>query len=107
MRLPTTPLPRRRPRAQRAGRERPPRRAARRPCSKEKRGLRQELKEQEISQQEVIRQLKVDQAKELTKLRQEFEQTAKDLQLKCGAAPRGCAAPGLVFVGGGGLGGGG
>lgn len=29
-----------------------------------------------------MRQLKVDQAKELTKLRQEFEQTAKDLQQK-------------------------
>ena len=31
---------------------------------------------------QVIRQLKVDQAKELTKLRQEFDQTAKDLQSK-------------------------
>lgn len=49
---------------------------------KEKRSLKQEMKEMELAQQEVIRQLKVDQAKELTKLRQEFEQTAKDLQQK-------------------------
>lgn len=92
--------------------------------SKEKRALKQEIKEMELAHQEasgrtyvhatnapplslpcqpplpplspllspvlanprahpqVMRQLKVDQAKELTKLRQEFEQTAKDLQQK-------------------------
>lgn len=41
--------------------------------SKDKRGLKVELKEQELSHQDVVRQIKLEQAKEITKLRQEYE----------------------------------
>eukprot|EP00877_Chromochloris_zofingiensis_P012225 jgi/Chrzof1/7256/Cz02g16210.t1 len=49
---------------------------------KDKRSLKQELKEQDLAHQEIIRSVKVEQAKEITKLRQEFELAAKELQGK-------------------------
>ena len=48
---------------------------------------------QEVSQQEMVRALKVEQAKELTKLRQEFELASKELQV-CPQLTRGmCMEP--------------
>jgi len=49
---------------------------------KDKRNLKQELKEQELANQDTIRALKLDHSKEITKLRQEFELQAKELQQK-------------------------
>jgi hypothetical protein len=50
--------------------------------SKDKRSLKLELKEQELAHEDVVRQLKLEHAKESTKLRQEFELNAKELQQK-------------------------
>jgi hypothetical protein len=49
---------------------------------KDKRNLKQELKEQELANQDTIRALKLEHSKEITKLRQEFELQAKELQQK-------------------------
>mmetsp|Transcript_35535 Transcript_35535/g.78843 ORF Transcript_35535/g.78843 Transcript_35535/m.78843 type:complete len:471 (-) Transcript_35535:833-2245(-) len=49
---------------------------------KDKRNLKQELKEQELHNQDLVRSLKLEHAKEITKLRQEFELQAKELQQK-------------------------
>lgn len=51
--------------------------------SKDKRGLKVELKEQELSHQDVIRQLKLEQAKEVTKLRQEYELQVRATAPRC------------------------
>ena len=48
--------------------------------TKDKRDAAVERKELELSHEDVVRQLKVDQAKEITVLRQEFEQNGKELQ---------------------------
>ncbi|WIA30588.1 hypothetical protein OEZ86_000670 [Tetradesmus obliquus] len=50
--------------------------------NRDKRGLKQELKEQELAHAEMLRALKLEQAKELTKLRQEFELAARELGVK-------------------------
>lgn len=39
--------------------------------------LKMELREQELAHEDVVRQLKLEHAKEITKLRQEFELNAK------------------------------
>ena len=49
---------------------------------KDKRNLKQELKEQELANQDTVRSLKLEHSKEITKLRQEFELQAKELQQK-------------------------
>eukprot|EP00891_Asterochloris_glomerata_P006792 jgi/Astpho2/6792/fgenesh1_pm.00103_%23_10_t len=49
---------------------------------KDKRALKLELKEQELAHEEVVRQLQLEQAKQVTKLRQEVEQGARDLASK-------------------------
>eukprot|EP00899_Mesostigma_viride_P016725 jgi/Mesvir1/25053/Mv11897-RA.2 len=49
---------------------------------KDKRSLKQELKEMELAHEDVVRTLKLEHAKEITKLRQEFELNAKELQHK-------------------------
>jgi hypothetical protein len=41
-----------------------------------------DLKEMELAHEDVVRSLKLDQAKEITKLRQEFQLNAKELQNK-------------------------
>ena len=48
--------------------------------SKDKRSLKLELKEMELAHEDVVRQLKLEQAKVTTMLRQEFEQNGKELQ---------------------------
>ncbi|KAK9806160.1 hypothetical protein WJX72_003639 [[Myrmecia] bisecta] len=48
----------------------------------DKRALKQELKEQELAGEEVVRQLKLEQAKQVTKLRAEVEQGARELASK-------------------------
>jgi hypothetical protein len=48
----------------------------------DKRSLKLDLKEMELAHEDVVRQLKLDNAKEITKLRQEFELNAKELQNK-------------------------
>ena len=48
--------------------------------SKDKRSLKLELKELELAHEDVVRQLKLEQAKVTTMLRQEFEQNGKELQ---------------------------
>uniref|UniRef100_A0A7S0X897 Growth arrest-specific protein 8 domain-containing protein n=1 Tax=Mantoniella antarctica TaxID=81844 RepID=A0A7S0X897_9CHLO len=48
--------------------------------SKDKRSLKLELKELELAHEDVVRALKLEQAKEITKLRQEFELNAKETQ---------------------------
>ncbi|CAG9463844.1 unnamed protein product [Pedinophyceae sp. YPF-701] len=50
--------------------------------SKDKRALKQELRDQELEHETIISQLKLEQSKEITKLRQEFELNAKELQRK-------------------------
>ena len=45
--------------------------------SKDKRSLKLELKEMELAHEDVVRQLKLEQAKVTTMLRQEFEQNGK------------------------------
>lgn len=40
------------------------------------------MKEAELSHEDIVRQLKLEHAKETTKLRQEFETSAKELQQK-------------------------
>ena len=50
--------------------------------NKDKRSLKLELKELELASEDVVRQLKLDQAKEITKLRQEFELNAKEMLQK-------------------------
>ena len=49
---------------------------------KDKRSLKQELKEKELANEHFVRQLKLEHAKEITKLRQEFELQARELQQK-------------------------
>ena len=49
---------------------------------KDKRNLKLDLKEQELTQEDIVRQLNLEHAKEITKLRQEFELNAKELQHK-------------------------
>lgn len=49
---------------------------------RDKRSLKQELKEQELAHQDIVRQMKLEHAKEITKLRQEFELQARELQQK-------------------------
>ena len=49
---------------------------------KDKRTLKQELKEQELANQDTIRALKLEHSKEITKLRQEFDLNARELQQK-------------------------
>ncbi|DBA75681.1 hypothetical protein WJX79_005311 [Trebouxia sp. C0005] len=49
---------------------------------KDCRTLKLELKEQELAHEEVVRSVKLEQAKEVTKLRQEVEQGAKELASK-------------------------
>lgn len=51
--------------------------------NRDRRSLKIELKEQELAHEDVVRQLKLEHAKESTKLRQEFELNAKELQQKC------------------------
>ena len=46
---------------------------------------------QELAHEEVVRQLKVEQAKQVTKLRQEVEQGAKDLAQKAEQKMKVCA----------------
>uniref|UniRef100_A0A7S0N549 Growth arrest-specific protein 8 domain-containing protein n=1 Tax=Pyramimonas obovata TaxID=1411642 RepID=A0A7S0N549_9CHLO len=48
----------------------------------DKRSLKLDLKEMELAHEDVVRQLKLDNAKEITKLRQEFELNARELQNK-------------------------
>ncbi|GBG64314.1 hypothetical protein CBR_g41515, partial [Chara braunii] len=49
---------------------------------KDKRALKQEMKEMELAHEDILRQLRMEHAKELTKLRQEFELNAKEMQQK-------------------------
>ena len=49
-------------------------------AKKDKRSLKLELKEMELAHEDVVRQLKLEQAKVTTMLRQEFEQNGKELQ---------------------------
>eukprot|EP00976_Prorocentrum_cordatum_P106402 1194441-Prorocentrum_minimum.AAC.2 len=51
-------------------------------CRQDKRSLKLDLKEMELAHEDVVRQLKLDNAKEITKLRQEFELNARELQNK-------------------------
>ncbi|CAD7697580.1 unnamed protein product [Ostreobium quekettii] len=48
----------------------------------DKRLLKMDGREQELSHEELVRQMKLEQTKEITKLRQEFELQARELQLK-------------------------
>lgn len=48
----------------------------------DRRGLKLDLKEMELSHEDYLKSLKQDQDKKITLLRQEFERTAKELQLQ-------------------------
>jgi hypothetical protein len=54
---------------------------------RDKRSLKLALKEQELAHEDVVRHLKLEHAKESTKLRQEFELNARELEQKCAPVP--------------------
>lgn len=54
---------------------------------RDKRSLKLALKEQELAHEDVVRHLKLEQAKESTKMREGFELNARQLEQKCALPP--------------------